>query len=162
MVTVISGGQTGPDRAALEAAIATGTPYCGWCPKGGWAEDCPEPPGVLARYPHLRETPSRRPEQRTDWNVRDAAALLVLVGQGGLAVSAGTRRAVRHAETLGKPVAVIAVTERDAVSRAPDFLSRFAGQAVCIAGPRESEEPGLQGAAARVLEPALSSRAVNA
>ena len=60
MPTVISGGQTGADRAALQAAIATGTPYGGWCPKDGWAEDLPRPPGVLALYPNLRETPSRR------------------------------------------------------------------------------------------------------
>lgn len=159
MLTVISGGQTGADRAALEAAQLTETPYGGWCPKGGWAEDLPQPPGLLALYPNLRETPSPEPEQRTDWNVRDSAALLVLVGQGGLAVSKGTQRAVRHAESLGKPVAIIDLSEPDPVRRARDFLSAFAEGAVCIAGPRESELPGLQAAARPVLESALSSLA---
>jgi len=93
MLTVISGGQTGPDRAALEAAVVTGMTYGGWCPKGGWAEDMPEPPGVLALYPGLRATPSAVPEQRTDWNVRDCDALLVLAGEGGVDVSPGTMRA---------------------------------------------------------------------
>src|ERR1700726_1211464 len=66
-----SGGQTGVDRAALDAAVLTGRPYEGWCPKGGWAEDFLHPPGLLTIYPHLIETPSESPEQRTDWNVRD-------------------------------------------------------------------------------------------
>ena len=43
-----SGGQTGVDRAALDAARQCGLKICGWCPKGGWAVDCPEPPGLLA------------------------------------------------------------------------------------------------------------------
>lgn len=156
MLTVISGGQTGPDRAALDAAIATGTPYGGWCPKGGWAEDMPEPPGLLALYPALRETPSAEPEQRTDWNVRDSDALLVLVGQWGLDVSKGTARAVRHAEILGRPVGIVGVTERDAERRALTFLTPFAEKPVCIAGPRESESPGLQARALRLLQPLLA------
>jgi hypothetical protein len=69
-----SGGQTGVDRAALDAAVLTGRPYEGWCPKGGWAEDFLHPPGLLTKYPHLMETPSESPERRTDWNVRDSAA----------------------------------------------------------------------------------------
>ncbi|BAQ17295.1 YpsA SLOG family protein [Methyloceanibacter caenitepidi] len=157
MVTVISGGQTGPDRAALEAAIATGTPYGGWCPKGGWAEDMPEPPGLLALYPNLRETPSDKPEQRTDWNVRDSDALLVLVGREGLGVSTGTERAVRHAVSSGKPVCVASVAEQEAGDRVRAFLRPFTGKPVCIAGPRESESPGLQAAALSKLQPVLAA-----
>jgi hypothetical protein len=74
-----SGGQTGVDRAALDAAVLTGRPYEGWCPKGGWAEDFLRPPGLLTIYPHLMETPSESPEQRTEWNVRDSAATVVFV-----------------------------------------------------------------------------------
>jgi len=48
-----SGGQTGVDRAALDAAVFTGRPYEGWCPKGGWAEDCLHPPGLLTNIPTL-------------------------------------------------------------------------------------------------------------
>ena len=46
---VTSGGQSGVDRAALDAAIACGIDYGGWCPRGGWAEDFPSPPGVLSK-----------------------------------------------------------------------------------------------------------------
>lgn len=159
MLTVISGGQTGADRAALEAAIATGTPYAGWCPKGGWAEDMLEPPGLLTLYPNLRETPSAKPEQRTDWNVRDSDALLVFVGEGGLDVSPGTWRAVRYAESLGKPVGIVSLAQTDIEKRTEAFLRSFTGKPVCIAGPRESESPGLQAGALRVLQPILASLA---
>ena len=74
-----SGGQTGVDRAALDAAVLTGRPYEGWCPKGGGAEDFLRPPGLLTKYPRLMETPSESPEQRTEWNVRDSAATVVFV-----------------------------------------------------------------------------------
>ena len=71
---VLSGGQTGVDRAALDAAIDLGLPVGGWCPKGRLAED-----GVIpARYP-LIETRSPLYAERTEWNVRDTDATLVLV-----------------------------------------------------------------------------------
>jgi hypothetical protein len=97
-VLVVSGGQTGVDRAALNAAIAAGVDYGGWCPRGGWAEDHPDPPGLLSPYPGLRETPSPDPAQRTAWNVRDSAATIILrpdPGQGsglgsGLGPGSGT------------------------------------------------------------------------
>ena len=51
-----SGGQSGVDRAALDFARKHNMEICGWCPKGGWAEDYPEAPGILAVYPELQET----------------------------------------------------------------------------------------------------------
>ena len=64
--------------------------YGGWCPKGGWAEDFRKPHGLLARYPLLRETPSAEPIQRTEWNVRDADRLMILMDVSGIGVSDGT------------------------------------------------------------------------
>src|SRR5262247_3340324 len=87
---IISGGQTGVDRAALDVAIECGMPWGGWCPKGGWAEDFPNPPGLLAKYPHLRETPLAHPLQRTEWNIRDSDATLIITDSEGMAVSVGT------------------------------------------------------------------------
>jgi hypothetical protein len=52
---LISGGQSGVDRAVLDVAVERGSDYGGWCPKDGWAEDLPEPPGLLAKYPQLRK-----------------------------------------------------------------------------------------------------------
>src|ERR687895_47647 len=101
---IISGGQSGVDRAALDAAIAHGFDYGGWCRKGGWAEDHPNPPGVLAAYPRRTETPLADPAQRTEWNVRDADACLILVDAGGLGVSKGTALAQARAERDAKPL----------------------------------------------------------
>jgi predicted Rossmann-fold nucleotide-binding protein len=64
---IISGGQTGVDRAALDFAIERDIPHCGWCPKGRKAED-----GSLEGRYLLTETPSSSYPQRTEWNVRDS------------------------------------------------------------------------------------------
>lgn len=151
MLTVVSGGQTGVDRSALDAAMEAHLPYRGWCPKGGWAEDCPNPPGVRLRYRNLEETPDIAPQQRTEWNVRDSDALMVLVDGGGLAVSGGTALALKQAQAQGKPHIVIDVDSPDAPRQAKDFLNSRNGQAVCIAGPRESQAPGIYGKAKNLL-----------
>jgi Circularly permutated YpsA SLOG family len=151
MLTVVSGGQTGVDRSALDAAIEAHLPYRGWCPKGGWAEDCPNPPGVRARYPDLEETPDAAPAQRTEWNVRDSDALIVLVDGGGLAISKGTTLALKQAQVMGKPHILINVDSPDAPTLAKDFLHSSNARAVCIAGPRESEAPGIYDKAKEVL-----------
>jgi len=56
IASIRSGGQSGVDRAALDAARAAGIRIEGWVPEGGWAEDYPTPPGVLVLYPELRPT----------------------------------------------------------------------------------------------------------
>src|SRR5262245_62085561 len=108
---IISGGQTGVDRAALDAAIELGIPYGGWCPQDGWAEDCPHPPGLLARYPELRATPLADPAQRTEWNVRDADASLIIVDARGVPASRGTALAAEFAGGYGKPLLIVDVSE---------------------------------------------------
>src|SRR6266542_4186564 len=69
---IVSGGQTGADRTALDWAIAHGVPHGGWCPKGRKAEDGP----IDARY-ELVETTSSDYLQRTEWNVRDSDGTVV-------------------------------------------------------------------------------------
>ncbi len=159
---IISGGQTGVDRAALDVAIERGMDWGGWCPKGGWAEDLPDPPGVLAKYPHLKETPDRHPLQRTEWNVRDSNALLIVTDSGGLSVSIGTRRAHQWAHQHGKPLLVIDASDKDAAAHAAAWVQaqkkRFgADMALGIGGPRESEAPGIY-APARTLIVAILDR----
>ena len=144
---IVSGGQTGADRAALDAAFALGLPYGGWCPPGGWAEDLTEPPGLLRRYPLLRETPDEDVSVRTRWNVRDSDATLVLT-RGGV-TSPGTALTVEIAEELGRPHLVADVADVDAVRA---WISGFVTPLVLdVAGPRESEAPGIQAAATAVL-----------
>ena len=144
MLKVLSGGQTGVDRAALDAAIAKGIACGGWCPKGGWAEDMPRPPGLLALYPMLQETPLTDPVQRTEWNVRDSDVLLVLRDNRGLS-STGTERAILQAHALGRPVVILDVGRPEDIDHAAACF-RGGGEAdrlVCIAGPRESEAAGI-------------------
>jgi Circularly permutated YpsA SLOG family len=161
-LTIISGGQSGVDRAALDVAIARGIAYGGWCPKGGWAEDMPEPPGVLAEYPHLRETPSADPAQRTEWNVRDSDACLILVDAGGVSVSGGTALAKKQAVHYGKPLLVVDVGAADAVSQVRAWLRPLPAAhkgdtpfRLAIGGPRESEAKGIYGKVRGVLKQVL-------
>jgi len=153
---LLSGGQTGVDRAVLDVALARGIDYGGWCPRGGWAEDCPDPPGLLARYPQLRETPLADPRQRTEWNVRDADACLVIVDTGGLGVSAGTTLATELAHRLRKPLLVVDLGEPNILGRAALWLRvqrtrRGDALALAIGGPRESEAPGIYQRASRFI-----------
>jgi hypothetical protein len=155
-VTIRSGGQTGVDRAALDAAIAAGLSYTGWCPKGGWAEDLPHPPGLLAAYPNLRPTPLADPAQRTEWNVRDAARLMVLVDRAGLQISNGSKAALDFAVKLGKPYIVLDLDAGDALESARSFVGEGQGELfLCVAGPRESEATGIYAKAHRFLRELL-------
>ena len=156
MTIIISGGQTGVDRAALDVAIERGLPWGGWCPKDGWAEDFPSPPGVLARYPKLTETPLSDPAQRTAWNVRDSDALLIIVMHGGVAVSPGTMAARHYAVSGNRPVLVADAGDPDAAARAAVWLEaqhdRFGSNLkLGVGGPRESEAPGIYRAACGLL-----------
>jgi hypothetical protein len=153
---IISGGQTGVDRAALDVAVERCMEWGGWCPKGGWAEDFTAPPGLLAKYPHLRETPDSHPLQRTEWNVRDSDATLIITDGSGLAVSIGTRRANEWARQHGKPELVLDATDLKAPERAAAWLEaqrkRFGRQmTLSIGGPRESEAPGIYAKARAVI-----------
>ena len=135
---VISGGQTGVDRAALDAAMAYGIEAGGWCPKARIAED-----GLIPRRYPLRETPSEKYSQRTTWNVRDADATLILTFG---TLDGGTELAARMADRMGKPC--VAVSLRGYPEMGPVrelfFLERN-GIVLNVAGPRESRNPGIYG-----------------
>jgi Circularly permutated YpsA SLOG family len=159
MLKIVTGGQTGVDRAALDAAIELGMPYGGWCPKGGWAEDLPTPPGLLGLYPNLRQTPDADPAQRTAWNVRDSDRLLILVDSGGTEASKGTGLARDRAEALAKPCLVVDVADGNALAEARAFLGAGEGTiALGIGGPRESEAPGIYAKARVFLRLLLGQR----
>jgi len=155
---IISGGQTGADRAGLDAAAAFGIPYAGWCPKGGWAEDMPLPPGILAHYPALRETSSTDPRERTRLNVRDSdATLLLLTAKVGLDVSKGACLAVEIARAIRRPCLVLDIENEASVDAAHAWLASLNHRecAINIGGPRESEALGLYRAAYAFLRELL-------
>jgi hypothetical protein len=146
---VVSGGQTGADRAALDWARAHGVDRGGWCPRGGLAEDLPEPPGVRADHPELRETPGASYGQRTEWNVRDSDATLVLVLPGA-SPSGGTALTLAHAARLGRPH-LLARTDDPAAVRS--WLTTLPeGSTLNVAGPRESTSPGMHAAVLALLD----------
>ena len=153
---IISGGQTGVDRAALDVAIERGVPWGGWCPKGGWAEDFPDPPGLLSKYPHLKETPLPHPLQRTEWNVRDSDATLIITDSEGIAASVGTSRGHEWARQHGKPLLVIDATDPNAPARTAIWVKaqqqRYgADMTLSVGGPRESEAPGIYARTRRLM-----------
>lgn len=150
-IVVRTGGQTGVDRAALAFAVRYGLDYGGWCPRGGWAEDHPQPPGLLPLYPRLMETPATVPEQRTAWNVRDSHATLIL-GRGQITnATPGTMFTLQCAELVFvRPFLCVDLTAVNAPETVSAWLERLfpAVQGpelwLNIAGPRESECQGIQ------------------
>jgi hypothetical protein len=146
-ITIVSGGQTGADRAALDFAIAHGIPHGGWCPLGRRAED-----GVLdARY-QLRETESRNYRQRTRRNVADSDATLILNLGELVDGSLATRQ---FAEQANKPVCVVPLDADDLaaeVRRVRKWLAAHRIVVLNVAGPRESKRPGIYSRALAFLE----------
>ena len=140
---IVSGGQTGVDRAALDVALALGVPCGGWCPQGRRAED-----GRLDdRYP-LQETPWHGYPQRTEWNVRDSDGTLILTcGEA----DRGTALTVELAQRKKKPCLVVDV----GVAVDLDMIRAWAEEngvgVLNVAGPRESSSPGIHDRAAEVL-----------
>lgn len=94
---IVSGGQTGADRAALDWAIQNGIRHGGWCPKQRRSEDGPIEP----KY-QLKETPSTEYDQRTEWNARDSDGTVVF--SVGETLTGGSKLTVEFAQKHGKPV----------------------------------------------------------
>ena len=143
-----SGGQTGVDRAALDAALEHGLPCGGWCPRGRRAEDGPIP----ARYP-LQETESSRYAERTWLNVRDADGTLILTRGSP---EGGTKLTVSYARDAARPCLVLdlAAPGFDRHAALDDVRSWLAAEQIAIlnvAGPRETKAPGIHREAADFL-----------
>ena len=153
-ITIVSGGQTGADRAALDFAIDHNIAHGGWCPRGRLAEDGKTPP----RY-QLSETPSRSYSQRTEWNVRDTDATVVFSiapkPMGGTALTlAVARRLKKPCLHLARDTTEVA-TPRDLAQRLLAFLHEHQVSRLNIAGPRASQEPEIESFVRDVLSAAL-------
>lgn len=132
--TLVSGGQSGADLAALDWAIEQGIAHGGWCPRGRKTED-----GVLPERYQLRETPSTSYLQRTEWNVRDSDATLIFTT--GDSLDGGSKRTATFADRLNKPwLHVRPGVHPKYVAR---FLTRHGVKTLNVAGKRESSAPGI-------------------
>lgn len=141
---IVSGGQTGVDRAALDVALSLGLPCGGWCPQGRLAED-----GVIPESYPLVETPCADYAQRTHWNVRDADGTLILVGGpfGG-----GTAYTLETARNLGKPHLIVDLDQNPLPQAVHTWLHLSRIQTLNTAGPRESQSSGIYALSARFLQ----------
>ena len=136
---IISGGQTGADRGALDAALEAGFSCGGWCPEGRKAEDGP----IDARYP-LQELPGAGYRQRTIRNIRDSDGTVIFCPGEPVGGSALT---LAQCQRLGKPCILIDSNEL-APARAAEILAEALElhgiQVLNVAGSSESRTPGIQ------------------
>ena len=135
LLRIISGGQTGVDRAALDVAIELGLEHGGWCPQGRRAED-----GAIPHRYRLKETPEYDYSIRTRLNVQEADGTLILYRnklEGGSELTAYFTRDMR------KPVLAVDLEKPAATTIIKDWLSQNRICVLNVAGPRESKNPGI-------------------
>jgi hypothetical protein len=150
---IVSGGQTGVDMAALDAALAIGFPCGGWVPRGRFNEDG----AIDPRYP-VDETTRRGLALRTKWNVRDSDATLILA-RGAL--SGGSALTRRLAQQQAKPclhVDLADATPEQAIERTLGWLDGLDGATLNIAGPRRSNDPEIYALVYPVIEAVLAAQ----
>ncbi len=148
---IISGAQTGVDRAALDVALEVGIPCGGWVPQGRLDECGVIPP----QYSNLQETDSPQPELRTELNVRDADATLIL-SHGPL--RGGSQYTAEKAVELGRPhlhVDMATISHAEAVAQILAWLAEIKPTVLNIAGPRHSVDPTIYAHAKTILKAVL-------
>lgn len=150
---IISGGQTGADRAALDAALELGIEIGGFVPYGRLAED-----GVISeRYLNLIETESADTNQRTEANVRHSDATLILTHGPALGGTAYTKEIL---EREGRPFLHIdfnTTTMNVSAQRVRFWLNNNSIQTLNVAGPRSSEDPKIYYKTKKVLLSVLAT-----
>lgn len=160
-VKVVSGGQTGVDRAALDAAADLNIPYGGWLPKGRLTEDGPLPP----EYVGMQEMPTKDYLKRTEKNVVDSE-LTIVICRGE--PEGGTKRTIEFAKKHNRPYVVCDLTSVDSFRHACEFARETEAalwnedregdedrdeQPIVInfAGPRGSKDPAIYEDAKKVI-----------
>ena len=153
MKKIISGGQTGADRAALDAAIDVGFPVGGYCPKGRLAEDGP----IDARYPLIEIEGGYR--QRTEQNVAESDATIIFYDSEPMG---GTELTIFFSIKAHKPYKLIdmsLISESQAAESIFDFTLFHDVQTLNVAGPRASDCPGVYDYVRKVMATVLKKYA---
>jgi hypothetical protein len=157
IVKIISGGQAGADRAALDWAIEHGVAHGGWCPRGRKAEDGT----ILSKY-RLTETASASYRARTRMNVSGADATLIFNMDE---LDGGSLETLRIAERLAKPTRVVQVDSPSIASEIATmraWLREMHAATLNVAGPRESKRPGIYAATLDAMDRAFARTALRA
>ena len=131
---VVSGGQTGVDRGALDVAIAMGLGHGGWCPAKRLAED-----GSVPSCYDLKETDSSSYPVRTELNVLDSDATLILYERK---LKGGTLLTQRICQRESKPHLCVRI-DADSPATVRTWLAEVRPEILNVAGPRESSNPGI-------------------
>lgn len=144
---IISGGQTGADRAALDFAMAHDIPYHGWVPKGGKTED-----GRLPQRYRLTEMPTTDYSKRTEQNVLDSDATVILSHGLLTGGSALTREFAEQHRKHWLHIDFKEVSLEQAADRLACWLFQHQIEILNVAGPRAGKDPEIYGATWRLLE----------
>jgi hypothetical protein len=147
---IVSGGQTGADRAALDFAIRHKIPHGGWVPKGRLAEDGPLP----AKY-KVQEMPTDSYQDRTEQNVIDSDGT-VIISHGKL--TGGSAYTRKMAKYYGKPCLHVDLKKLDVLPAAVELLTWINERGIKVlnvAGPRASKDPKIYKLVKEVLESLL-------
>ena len=139
---VISGGQTGVDRGALDAAVAAKFACGGWCPNGRRAEN-----GQIPDHYPLQETKTAHYLDRTQRNVEDSDGTLIIASGP---ISNGTLTTARIAKHIKKPCLVLHPNQQNTESMLEttnSWLKCHSIQTLNVAGPRASQDPKIQAVA---------------
>jgi hypothetical protein len=145
---IVAGGQTGVSRAALDFAVQHRFPYSGYVPQGGRSDDFPEPPGLLAKYPGLREHLSAEIRPSIEANVRSSGATVILGvsrGHAGLDMDFALHviSKQRRPEFRCEAATAVGAIQRERI-RLSSFLNTFDSDiALNVIGPSERNSPGI-------------------
>lgn len=131
---IISGGQTGVDRAALDFSIEMDIPHSGFCPNGRWAED-----GIIDKRYQLTETQEEDPKFRTKLNVINSDATLIIFDSK----DEGTQLTIDLCSEFQKPIFIIELSKKHSKTAFQNCLDLPDISRLNIAGPRESNNPGI-------------------
>jgi len=146
---IVSGGQTGVDRGALDAALELGLAHGGWCPRGRRSED-----GCIPTRYQLRETESSNYPVRTRRNVLDSDATLLIYRDR---LVGGTELTFRLARQLAKPYLLVDLQSSPDVTHVLDWIRDAHIETLNVAGPRESTAPGIERQTREFLVTCLAS-----
>ena len=144
---IISGSQTGADRAALDAAIKMGVDHGGWIPKGRKTED-----GVLPDKYQIQEMPTTSYPKRTEKNILDSDGTLILSYGKLTGGSALTRKLAKKHSKPWVHVDLDKLPLPDAVGIVKTWIVQYNIEVLNVAGPRASKSPSIYDETVKILE----------